>query len=123
MDQTAAVLESLVWLMGKANHTRVEKDGRTYRRGELVTTHEKIRLALVYQENRQDVTPSKRMVRLILDLGHHSIKVTVDIYGNLAPKGNKAAVDGLDELEHAPNPHLILSCVLMSNSHVGKIRQ
>jgi integrase len=31
-------------------------------------------------------------------LGHHSIKVTVDIYGHLAPEGNKAAVDKLDDL-------------------------
>ncbi|MBF0102360.1 MAG: site-specific integrase [Desulfobacterales bacterium] len=30
-------------------------------------------------------------------LGHHSIKVTVDIYGHLTPGGNKAAVDRLDE--------------------------
>lgn len=30
-------------------------------------------------------------------LGHHSIKVTVDIYGHLAPGGNKGAVDGLDD--------------------------
>lgn len=31
-------------------------------------------------------------------LGHHSIKVTVDIYGHLAPEGNKDAVDRLDDL-------------------------
>jgi integrase len=30
-------------------------------------------------------------------LGHHSIKVTVDIYGHLVPGGNKAAVDRLDD--------------------------
>ena len=30
-------------------------------------------------------------------LGHHSIKITVDIYGHLAPGGNKAAVDRLDD--------------------------
>jgi hypothetical protein len=30
-------------------------------------------------------------------LGHHSIKVTVDIYGHLTPEGNKEAVDGLDD--------------------------
>ena len=30
-------------------------------------------------------------------LGHHSIKVTVDIYGQLAPEGNKEAVDKLDD--------------------------
>ncbi|BBO74445.1 hypothetical protein DSCW_18620 [Desulfosarcina widdelii] len=30
-------------------------------------------------------------------LGHHSISVTVDIYGHLTPGGNKAAVDRLDD--------------------------
>jgi integrase len=30
--------------------------------------------------------------------GHSSIKITVDTYGHLAPGGNKAAVDRLDEL-------------------------
>jgi len=30
-------------------------------------------------------------------LGHHSIKVTVDIYGHLAPQGNKESVDRLDD--------------------------
>lgn len=30
-------------------------------------------------------------------LGHGSIKVTVDIYGHLSPEGNKAAVDKLDD--------------------------
>ena len=30
-------------------------------------------------------------------LGHHSIKVTVDVYGHLVPGANKAAVDRLAE--------------------------
>lgn len=30
-------------------------------------------------------------------LGHHSIKITVDTYGHLIPGGNKAAVDRLDD--------------------------
>ena len=42
-------------------------------------------------------------------LGHHSIKVTVDIYGHLAPEGNKQAVDKLDDVlplhPAAPSPH------------------
>lgn len=37
-------------------------------------------------------------------LGHHSIKVTVDIYGHLAPEGNKAAVDRLDDDATTRNP-------------------
>ena len=34
-------------------------------------------------------------------LGHHSIKVTVDVYGHLVPGANKAAVDRLDEQARA----------------------
>ena len=30
-------------------------------------------------------------------MGHHSIQITVDIYGHLAPEGNKSAVDRLDD--------------------------
>jgi len=30
-------------------------------------------------------------------LGHHSISITVDIYGHLTPGGNKDAVDRLDD--------------------------
>jgi hypothetical protein len=30
-------------------------------------------------------------------MGHHSIRVTVDVYGHLFPGGNKAAVDKLDD--------------------------
>ena len=30
-------------------------------------------------------------------MGHSSIKVTVDIYGHLVPGGNRQAVDKLDE--------------------------
>ena len=34
-------------------------------------------------------------------LGHHSIQITVDIYGHLVPGGNRAAVDKLNGLEDA----------------------
>lgn len=34
-------------------------------------------------------------------LGHHSIKITVDIYGHLTPGANRAAVDKLDAQEAA----------------------
>ena len=32
-------------------------------------------------------------------LGHHSIQITVDIYGHLVPGGNRQAVDRLDDVE------------------------
>ena len=35
-------------------------------------------------------------------MGHHSIQVTVDIYGHLVPGGNKTAVDRLDDLSVLP---------------------
>jgi integrase len=37
-------------------------------------------------------------------MGHHSIKITVDIYGHLVPGANKAAVDRLDDTS-VRNPH------------------
>ena len=37
-------------------------------------------------------------------LGHYSIKLTVDIYRHLAPEGNKAAVDRLDDDATIRNP-------------------
>ena len=33
-------------------------------------------------------------------LGHSSIKITVDIYGHLIPGGNKEAVDKLDDYDN-----------------------
>lgn len=35
-------------------------------------------------------------------MGHHSIKITVDIYGHMAPEGNKCAVDKLDSVQPHP---------------------
>lgn len=37
-------------------------------------------------------------------LGHHSIQMTVDIYGHLIPSSNRQAVNRLDDLS-APSPH------------------
>jgi hypothetical protein len=33
-------------------------------------------------------------------LGHHSISVTVDIYGHLTPEANREAVDRLDDFRY-----------------------
>ncbi len=39
-------------------------------------------------------------------MGHHSIKMTVDVYGRLIPGANKAAVDRLDMMPpNAPYTH------------------
>ena len=43
------------------------------------------------------------MVYVKDQLGHHSIKVTVDVYGHLVPCANKAAVDRLDETGRNPD--------------------
>ena len=36
-------------------------------------------------------------------LGHHSIQITVNIYGHLVPGGNRQAVDRLDDVEATEN--------------------
>jgi integrase len=37
-------------------------------------------------------------------LGHHSIKMTVDVYGHLVPGANREAVDRLDDKATIRNP-------------------
>ena len=37
------------------------------------------------------------MVYVKEQFGHHSIKMTVDVYGHLVPGGNREAVNKLDE--------------------------
>jgi integrase len=39
-------------------------------------------------------------------LGHHSIQITVDTYGHLVPRGNKAAVNRLDGFENTTGHNL-----------------
>jgi hypothetical protein len=46
------------------------------------------------------IQQGESLVYIKEQLGHHSIQVTVDIYGHLVPGGNKAAVDRLDGLDH-----------------------
>ena len=40
-------------------------------------------------------------------MGHHSIRVTVDTYGHLVPGRNKAAVDRLDDAPAATTRNLV----------------
>jgi len=49
----------------------------------------------------QLIQAGESLVYIKDQLGHHSIKVTVDIYGHLVPGANKSAVDRLDD--EAPN--------------------
>ncbi len=56
-----------LWLIGNANHANCQKNGRWYRRGEVVTTYDEICEGLAYREGNRTVRPSKRQVRTILD--------------------------------------------------------
>ncbi|MBI3249566.1 MAG: site-specific integrase [Deltaproteobacteria bacterium] len=49
-------------------------------------------------------------------MGHHSIQVSVDIYGHLVPGGNKAAVDRLDEQSPATIRNLSATTALLAQS-------
>jgi integrase len=53
-------------------------------------------------------------------MGHHSIKMTVDTYGHLVPGGNKAAVDRLDALENTTKHNPDATCVGNPVLHLSK---
>jgi integrase len=52
-------------------------------------------------------------------LGHHSIQMTVDIYGHLIPSANRQAVNQLDDLS-APPPHPEAN---LDNQHIGNSQE
>ncbi|KJS29353.1 MAG: hypothetical protein VR64_21285 [Desulfatitalea sp. BRH_c12] len=51
------------------------------------------------------LTNNESLVYVKEQMGHSSIKMTVDIYGHLIPSSNRAAVNRLDD-EHPAAPHL-----------------
>jgi integrase len=77
-----------------ANHWRTDVFGKALERAKL----RKIRIHDLRHTYASLLIQAKESLAYVRDqLGHHSIKVTVDIYGHLAPEGNKAAVNRLDD--------------------------
>ena len=60
-------------------------------RGSFRIVSEGLGLRLLFQQGESLAYVKEQM-------GHHSIQVTVDIYGHLVPGGNKTTVDRLDDL-------------------------
>ena len=60
-------------------------------------------------------------------MGHHSIKVTVDVYGHLVPGANKAAVDRLDVTGRNPrattNKNGVTACAVTPHEHLVELRR
>jgi len=54
-------------------------------------------------------------------LGHHSIQVTVDIYGHLVPGGNKQAVDRLDDAPVASHGSKMVAEATLAKSVGSKV--
>ena len=59
-------LKVWIWIIGEANHKDVEKNGRYYKRGELVTTYNEIIKAASYYHNRSHIIPTLKKIRVIL---------------------------------------------------------
>jgi len=59
-------LKLWIYILGHANHSDQEKNGLIYKRGELVTTYNKIIHGLSYYHNREHIIPTLKHVRIIL---------------------------------------------------------
>jgi hypothetical protein len=59
-------LKIWLWILGRANYSNLEKNGKKYQRGELMTTHEEIIRSNGHYHNRQHILPTKKQIRLIL---------------------------------------------------------
>jgi hypothetical protein len=60
-------LKIWIWILGKANHSGIEKNGHHYKRGEFVTTYNEVIKAGIYIHNRKRICPSKKKIRVILE--------------------------------------------------------
>jgi uncharacterized phage protein (TIGR02220 family) len=59
-------LKIWVWILGKANHSGIVKNGYQYNRGEFVTTYDEIINAGLYIQNRKRIFPTMKKVRVVL---------------------------------------------------------
>jgi hypothetical protein len=60
-------LKAWVWMIGKANHQTIEKDGFVYYRGEFYTTYDKIREALKTHQHHRKIIPTLKKARVIIE--------------------------------------------------------
>jgi hypothetical protein len=59
-------LKVWIWIVGKANHSDNKKKGKTYKRGEFVTTYNDIIKDTSCFYNRKHIFPSIKQIRIIL---------------------------------------------------------
>ncbi|MBW1692181.1 MAG: hypothetical protein JRJ70_15820 [Deltaproteobacteria bacterium] len=59
-------LKVWLWIIGNVSHTNHTKNGRKYKRGELITTYDEIIKGAAYYFNKQHIVPTLKQVRLIL---------------------------------------------------------
>ena len=55
-----------LWILGHANHSDYQKNGRIFKRGEVITTYNKLIQAMLYYNNHKAITPTIKQVRIIL---------------------------------------------------------
>ena len=79
-------LKLWIWIIGKANHGDVERNGFLYKRGEVVTTYHEIIKALSYRHNRSQIKPSLKKVRIILEWLVNEEMIKVEPLQENAPK-------------------------------------
>jgi len=60
-------LKIFLWIIGNASHADHVKNGRKYKRGELITTYDEIIKSAAYYFNRQHIVPTLKQVRTILE--------------------------------------------------------
>ncbi len=79
-------LKAWLWIIGKANHKDIERNGFLYKRGEIVTTYHEIIKALSHRHNRSQIKPTLKKVRIILEWLVNEEMIRVEPLQENAPK-------------------------------------
>lgn len=89
-------LKLWVWIIGKANHEDVERNGFQYKRGQVITSYNEIIKTLTHRHNRKLYPPSLKKVRIMLEW--------------LANEGMIRVEPLQDNGKKSTNPHLAERC-------------
>lgn len=109
-------LKVWVWILGHANHSDCEKYGRTYSKGELLTTYNKIIQAMGYHQNYKTIFPTIKQVRIILDWLQSQGMINVKAIRKNFPAGADPTADPTADLKARVGAYVGIKIVVVNYS-------
>lgn len=116
-----------IWILGQANHSDHQKHGKTYKRGEFLTTYDKIIRATAYYQNHKHIIPTIKQIRVILNWLQSVSMIIVKPIQDECPAGADPGADPGADLKTITRAYLGIKIVVVNydsyqdqNSYKGR---